>query len=267
MKRLLLAAALAGAAIAAPTYAAAKDWSSKDWYVGGSVGYLLQQDSDNAGATGAFATGNGAPGVADGTAIAAGTPYGWTTEFDEGYTVSAETGFRKESGLRSGLEVVYSKADVDRHSGVTLGGTNIDGVDAAVLTGSSTQLGSTVGEVVADGRGEITNLALFANAYYDFDLGVGVRPYVGAGIGVAKVDVEYSPSGVGIIDGDETKFAYQAKAGASWAVTPGWEVYGEYAYRATEDIDLQNDLFPGSLSIENEQHAVSLGARYRFTAN
>jgi opacity protein-like surface antigen len=257
--RNVLTAALFGAALVCAGPAAAAEW-----YVGGSAGYLWQQDSDNSGSTGAFATGNGAPTVPDQTPIAAGTPYGWSTEFDGGYTVSAETGLYYDSGLRSGIEVVYSQADVDRHSGVTLGGANIDGVDAAVVTGSATPLGATVGQVVADGRGEISNLALYANAYYGFETNTAFRPYVGAGIGVAQVEVNYSPSGVGIVDDDETKFAYQVKAGATYAVTPEWEVYGEYAYRATEDIDVQNDLFPGSLSIENEQHALSIGARYRF---
>lgn len=237
---------------------------AQTWYVGGSAGYVFQNESDNSGATGAFTTGNGAPALPTGTPIAAGTPYGWTTEFEDGYSLSAEAGFYYESNFRSGIELVYSQADVDRHSGVNVAGTNIDGVDAAVLTGSATQLGATVGAVVADGRGDITNTAVFANAYYHFDFGTPVQPYIGAGIGFSQVDVTYAPSGVGIIDGDDTQFAYQFKAGAEWRVNDRWSVYGEYAYRATDDIDLDNRLFPGSLSIENQQSAVQVGARFRF---
>ena len=140
------------AAIAVGTTSAAQ---AQEWYVGGSIGALSQDDSSNSGSTGAFTTGNGAPAVPNGTAVAAGTPYGWNTEFEDGMAASAEVGLRYGGGLRSGLELAYSKADVDRHSGVQLGGTVIDGVDAAVLTGSATQLGATVGAVVDDGRGEI----------------------------------------------------------------------------------------------------------------
>jgi hypothetical protein len=41
----------------------------------------------------------------------------------------------------------------------------IDGVDAAVLTGSATQLGVTVGDVVGAGQGDISSLTVMANAY------------------------------------------------------------------------------------------------------
>jgi opacity protein-like surface antigen len=238
---------------------------AQDWYAGGSIGILMQDDSDNSGATGAFNTGNGAPAVPNGTAVAAGTPYGWTTEFDDGMAVSAEVGMRYGGGLRSGLELAYTKSDVDRHSGVTLGGTVIDGVDAAVLTGSATQLGATVGAVVADGRGDITNTALFANLYYDFAMGGTFEPYLGAGIGFAQVDVDYSPSGVGIINDDDTAFAWQLKGGITWKIDPSWEAYGEYAYRQTDDISFDNQLFPGSLDVENTQSIISAGVRFKFT--
>jgi opacity protein-like surface antigen len=258
MPALLGAAAFAAALTHAPTAAA-----EADLYVGVAAGWLRQNDSDNAGRTGAFSTGNGAPAVPTGTAVAAGTPYGWSTEFDDGYTVSAEAGFFYGSGLRSGIEIVHSKADVDRHSGVRLGAATLDGVDAAVLTGSATQLGATVGQVLSRDDGEISHTALFANAYYDFNREGAIRPYVGAGVGVSKVDVQYSPSGVGVIDGDDTKFAWQGKAGVTWAFSDALQFYGEYAYRATEDITLTNRLFPGSLDIENEQHAVSIGLRFK----
>ena len=68
----------------------------------------------------------------------------------------------------------------------------------------------------------------------------------------------------GVIDGSETKFGYQVKAGATWKLENQWEVFGEYAYRATEDIELDNQLFPGSLDIENTQNVFAIGVRYRF---
>jgi opacity protein-like surface antigen len=250
--------------VAAVAIASAQTAHAQGWYAGGSVGILMQDDSDNSGATGAFTTGNGSPAVPNGTAVAAGTPYGWNTEFDDGMAISGEIGMRYGGGLRSGLELAYSKSDVDRHSGVTLGGTVIDGVDAAVLTGSATQLGVTVGQVVDDGQGDITNTSLFANLYYDFNIGGGLEPYVGAGIGIAKVDVDYSPSGVGIINGDDTAFVWQLKGGVTWKIDPSWEAYGEYAYRQTDDVSFDNQLFPGSLNIENTQSVISAGVRFRF---
>lgn len=254
-------AAAAAAVVMAPSAAVAQEW-----YVGGSIGTTMQSDSSNSGTTGAFNTGNGAPAVPNGTAIAAGTPYGWETEFDSGYAVSGEAGLFYGSGFRSGVEIVHSQADVDSHSGVNLAGgaIQLDGVDAAVVTGSATQLGASVGAVVADGRGEIQNTSLFLNAYYDFNRDGAWQPYVGAGIGLTSADVTYNPSGVGIIDGDDTVFAWQLKAGLTYEVSDRWSVYGEYAYRQSDDIELQNQLFSGSLEIENQQNVFSIGARMKL---
>jgi opacity protein-like surface antigen len=265
MRRLMIGVLCgAGLTLAPAAYAQAGDktWT-KQTYVGGSLGYLDQSESDNSGRTGAFTTGNGSPVIPNGTAIAAGTPYGWNTEFEESITGSLEGGVRTSWGLRTGLEVAYSQADVDTHSGVRVGGVLIDGVDAAVLTGSATQLGATVGQVVADGRGEISNTALFANLYYHFGTG-RIQPYLGAGIGFSQVEVNYQPSGVLIIDDDETKVAYQLKAGAEAMLSDAWSVYGEYAFRKTEEVEFGNRLFPGTLEIENEQSVFSVGVRYTF---
>lgn len=257
--KILMAAA--AATMLAPSAAVAQEW-----YIGGAIGSAMQDDSSNSGTTGAFSTGNGAPAVPDATPIDAGTPYGWNTEFDTGLALSGEVGLAYGSGLRSGVELAYSSADVDTHSGVNLanGAIQLDSVDAAVLTGSPTQLGATVGAVVADARGEIKNTAIYLNAYYDFNRGGSFQPYVGGGIGFTQTDVTYNPSGVGIIDGDDTSFAWQLKAGLTYAVSDRWSVYGEYAYRQSEDIGLDNQLFPGSLEIENKQNMFSVGARMKL---
>lgn len=234
------------------------------WYLSGSISYLIQSDSDNNGTTGDFTTGNGSPVIPFGTSIAAGTPYGWETEFDSGWAISGEGGLMYDSGLRSGIELTYSSADVDTHKNVNVAGTVIDGVDAAVLTGSSSQLGATVGQVVADGKGKISSTGIFLNVYYDFvELG-SFFPYIGAGIGFMSVDVEYEPSGVKIIDDDESKFGFQLKAGATYRCTDTIDIYGEYAYRMTDDVEVDNSLFPGKLEVENKQHLISLGVRFRL---
>lgn len=259
MKRTCLITALALVGFTAST-----SHAQHDWYVGGSLSYLMQSNSDNSGTTGDFTTGNGSPVIPFETPIAAGTPYGWETEFDGGWAISGEVGLLYASGLRSGIELTYSTADVDTHKGVNVAGTVIDGVDAAVLTGSRNQLGATVGQVVADGQGSISSTGVFLNLYYDFiELG-SFYPYLGAGIGLMSVDVEYNPSGVKIVDQSETKMGFQLKAGLTWRTTENIDLYGEYVFRMTDDIEVDNSLFPGKLDIENKQHLVSVGLRYRF---
>lgn len=239
--------------------------SAGDWYFGGSLGYGMQDDSDNSGAlTSSFTTGNGEPAIPNGTVLPAGTTVGWTTEFDDGMAFSLEGGMRYDSGLRSGIELSYGTADVDTHMGVTAGTTLIDGVDAAVLTGSATQAGVTVGDVVAAGRGDITTLSLFFNAYYDFNRDSRFEPYIGVGIGFSDVDITFNPSDVGIVDDGETVFAYQVKLGATMQFKNQWEGYAEYAHRMVEDVEVSVDLFPAMLEVENQQGLFSVGVRYQY---
>lgn len=230
------------------------------WYIGGSVSYLFQADSDNSGTTGAFTAGAGTDRL-----VAARTPYSWETEFDDGWGLSGEIGKMFVEGWRLAIELNYTGADVDTHSGVLLGGTDIGREDAALLVpGSTESLGVSVEQVVADGRGDLSTLGVFFNGYYDFNKEGVFQPYLGLGIGFVMADVEFKPSGVKIIDDDETVFGFQARAGAAYSITQYTDIYGEYTYRITDDIDVNNSLFPGDLSIENEQHLLSVGVRYRF---
>ena len=259
MKLFTIATSIIAIGFAGPVLA------ENQWYVGGTLSYVNQIESSNNGSTGEFTTGNGSPAVPNGTPIASGTPYGWDTDFNGGWGLSGEGGYMHDSGFRAALEIAFSGAEVDSHNNVNVAGTVIDGVDAAVLTGSSQQLGVTVGEVVADGKGDISSTGLFLNAYYDFNRSNKFYPYIGLGIGFMNVNVEFNPSNVGIIDDSETKFAYQLKAGAAYRITDSLDLYGEYAYRATDDIEVKNELFPGDLEVENKQHLLGIGVRYRFS--
>ena len=247
---------------------------AQDWYVSGQLQWQQQGDSDNSGAfTSDFTTGAGTT-IPAGTVLATGTTLGWNTELKDGIAGSVEVGRNIPSqitatrqlpkGFRGSLELAFESADVEGHSGVTAGGGNIDAEDADVLVGSGTQLGASVGAIVADGQGKIENTSVFANLYYDWQLGSLLKPYIGAGIGVTNTDVKFNPSGVAIADDSETNFAYQAKLGASVKVRPNLELFGEYTYRATDDVEVELDLVPGNLEIENERHLVGLGFRYRF---
>ncbi|MEM7661380.1 MAG: P44/Msp2 family outer membrane protein [Pseudomonadota bacterium] len=233
------------------------------WYVSGSGGVDFQVDSDNSGETGAFTTGN----LGDGTTldVAAGTALAWETDFDTGFVLSGEGGFYSNSGWRMGLEVSYNEADVDSHTDVLLGDAPIGALDAAALAGSAVPLNITIADLVADGQGEISQVAVFANGYYDLYSGGALTPYVGAGLGIAFVDVDFSPSAVEIISENDTAFAYQFMGGLSYAVSQNFDVFTEYKFRGTPDVDVDIDLFPGELDVENRQHLISAGLRLKFS--
>lgn len=255
--RMSLAALGAASALCAP--AAAQQ------YVSGSAGFNFQSDSSNSGAFSSdFTTGDGVA-VPAGTVLPAGTELGWNTEFDTGYFVSGAYGWRLDNGLRLEAELSYSSADVDTHTDVQAGGAALGGADAAVLISGSDPLGVTVADLVADGRGDISNFAVMANAYYDFAMPDSPFAfYVGGGLGFSNVTVEYRPSDVGIVDDDETAFAYQVMAGGAYRFSDNAEWYAGYRYRATEDVSLDVDLVPATLDIENQSNIIETGIRFYF---
>jgi hypothetical protein len=77
-------------------------------------------------------------------------------------------------------------------------------------------------------------MSLMANVYYDFNRDGMFSPYLGAGIGFSSVDVTFNPSGVGIIDDDDTAFAYQVKVGATLNFSDRWEAFAEYGWREAD---------------------------------
>ncbi|MBD2842383.1 outer membrane protein [Erythrobacter rubeus] len=253
-RSLLPAAAIAF--FAAPTAALADGP-----YIGVSGGVALPEDSTNSGEFDVDV-----PATDDFGAIPAGTELGWETEFDTGFAISGQAGYAFDNGFRLELEAAYSEYDVDTHSGLTVGGANIDGADVAILTrGVPDAANPTVGTVIADGQGDVSNFGVFGNVYYDINTGSAFKPYIGAGIGYQWVDVDFSPSGVAIADDDDSAFSYQLMAGASFEVSPGFDVFGQYTYRdTTEDAEIPLTLLPATLDVESSQSILSLGVRFQL---
>jgi opacity protein-like surface antigen len=227
-------------------------------YVGVSGGLTLPEDSENEGAfTGTVPATTVAPIYG---AIPSGTALAWNTEFDKGYNISGHVGHRFSGGVRVEAELNYNRAGVKRHSGVSAGGANIDVVDASVLTRGPT-VGATVGTVVDSGIGKQSSFGLFGNAFYDFNSGGTFQPYVGGGLGFQRTKVDYSPSNIDVGQGKETNFAWQLMAGASYKISPSFEVFGQYNYRNAGKTTLALDLLPADLDVENKQSILSLGIR------
>ncbi|EAQ29412.1 hypothetical protein NAP1_01530 [Erythrobacter sp. NAP1] len=260
MKNSIKYAALPLAALAFAAVPAAAQ-SEAGPYVGVSGGVSLPSDSSNEGEFEAEV-----PATDDFGSIPNGTDLAWDTDFDTGYTISGQVGYAFENGFRLEAEAAYSEYDVSGHSELLVGGANIDGVDSAVLTrGDASGANPTVGEVLADGQGDVSNFGLFANVYYDIQTGSGFKPYVGAGLGYQWVDVDYRPSGVAVGEDDDSGFAYQLMAGAGYEVSPGVELFGQYTFRdMTEDAEIPLTLLPATLEVESQQSLLTAGVRVKF---
>jgi opacity protein-like surface antigen len=227
-------------------------------YVGVSVGGTLPEDSKNSGEFTAEVPATTAAPIYP--AIPSGTELGWRTEFDTGYNISGQIGHRFGGGLRVEGEFNYNSSGVKRHSGVSVGGTDIDAVDASVLTRGATA-GATVGTIVDSGIGKQESYGVFLNGFYDFNSGGSFQPYLGAGIGGQRVKFDYRPSDVDVGQGSDTNFAWQLMAGATYKIGPGMEIFGQYNYRDAGSTKMELDLLPADLNAESKQSIISLGLR------
>jgi opacity protein-like surface antigen len=230
-------------------------------YVGLSVGATLPQKSNDRGTFNAAV-----PATADFPAIPSGTPLTLETRFKTGFNISGFAGYKLDNGFRGDIEVGYSENDVKDHKNLAAGGTVIDAVDVAVLTrGTPAATNPTVGAVIGNGgKGSIRNLSAFANVYYDFNREGAIQPYVGGGVGLQDVRVRYEPSDVPVARGKKTVFAYQLVAGLTYKISPSFELFGQYNYRASDRPNVPLSIVPASFDIENKQSVLSLGMRIPF---
>jgi opacity protein-like surface antigen len=252
MRKIVCLVSLAALACPATAFAA-------EPYIAISGGLSLPESSQNEGAFDATV-----PATPDWPAIPAGTSLAWDTEFDTGFEISAQAGLRFGGGLRGELQLSFTSADVDSHENLAAGGTVIDAVDVAVLTrGTPNPANPTVGEVIADGQGKVETLGLFLNGYYDFNVGGGLSPFVGVGLGYQSVDVVFRPSDVPVADDSDSGFAWQLMAGADIALGSSVDLFLQYTYRQSfERADVPLTLLPATLGVETGGSLVTAGIRF-----
>ena len=169
------------------------------------------------------------------------------TEFDDGYGLGIAFGKQLgENGAKNRWriegELSYRANDVDTHK-----------LNGGALAGST---------------GKLKNTALMANVLYDFNEPSKFTPYLGAGLGFAKVKAD--GFGVGaipeVLNDDDTVFAYQLIAGAGWDISEKTELFAEYRYFATDDVSVTTSAATGSVGtdIAYKSNNILLGARFRF---
>ena len=125
--------------------------------------------------------------------------------------------------------------------------------------------------------GDIETHTLMANLYYDFDLGSRIKPYVGAGIGVAYHDLgvlDCTPPIAGVCTpgnfqrgGENVTFAWSVQAGAGVDLTDRWTLDVGYRYLDLGNVD------SGSVDVTGfanpihqiqdiESHEIKVGLRF-----
>ncbi len=210
-------------------------------YIGGGVGANYRENnSDNLRLSNAFGAASGSFGVNS----------RW------GYTALGSIGWGFGNGLRVELEGNYRNNGVRRVAGASTSG------------------------------GTIHQYGVMANALYDFHMlnlnvgGVGIVPYLGAGVGYGWNDWRNvngrSGSAQVRIDDRDGQFAYQAIAGVAFgldSMVPGLALTTEYRFYGTLEPELGTvanvngrPVAAGTYKPTNYNHSILVGLRYAFNA-
>jgi OOP family OmpA-OmpF porin len=152
--------------------------------------------------------------------------------FGDGWVGSFGGGYSWASGLRAEGEIAYRDNDIDETDGI-------------------------------DGGGDASSFAVMVNGYWDFNKSGVWEPYVGLGVGWARVEVSGDDSGPPPISGsdDGDAFAWQGMIGVAWEVTPQTAV--DFSYRYFEAPDLEFSAVNDREADYTTQSAM-IGVRYTF---
>lgn len=159
-----------------------------------------------------------------------GTGINTSIDFDPGPIAIIAAGYDFETGFRGELELAGRWNDAE-----TVGG--------------------------AAGSGDTTVISSMVNVMYDVGIDSTITPYLGAGLGAARIDDSgISPISGSSISDDDTVFAYQAIAGASYTLNNSWSLTADYRYFATGDVSLAT---ASNVAVDQEysSHSVLVGLR------
>lgn len=115
--------------------------------------------------------------------------------------------------------------------------------------------------------GDYSSMALMVNGYYDFRMvSPTFVPYIGGGLGGARVSLKATDPATGSadIDDDDILFAYQFATGVGFAVNKQLTLDLGYKYFATANPSFEPT--GGGVKVDGEyaSHNLFLGARYSF---
>jgi len=121
---------------------------------------------------------------------------------------------------------------------------------------------STVSGTAA--QGEALATSVMGNALFDLDMVGPVQPYIGAGVGLAKVKLDgASPFGGSTVNGSDTVGALQLLAGASYRLNEQVDLFTDYRYFTTRNADFTTAAGT-TTSMKLSTHSILAGLRFNF---
>jgi OmpA-OmpF porin, OOP family len=203
----------------------------------------IAADSARAQTPGWYIGGEGAwshLGDQDATATAPGSSTPLKIHPGEGFAAGINGGFEFQSGLRLEGEAVYRRHDLN----------------------SSSSAG-----VTSPTHGSIGNVAIMGNAFYDFNNSTRFTPYIGGGVGAARLHLDdFNSVGSPGLSASDWRLAYQGIAGVRYTIDPHWSASLDYRYFATTDPHFSGSVagVPSGLKTDYHTHNVMLGIAYHF---
>ncbi|MGH6874292.1 MAG: outer membrane protein [Aestuariivirgaceae bacterium] len=173
--------------------------------------------------------------------------YEASIDIEDGFMASLAVGARFNDWLRADVELSGHWHDVDSEAVIE-------------TSGSPTTLSQ---------EGEVDALFVLANLWVDVPVGEVIRPYIGGGVGIGRLDVDINTTGGGdsIIDDSDWGFAYQLGAGIAFDVTPNMVIDVGYRFKAINaELKVEDDYFFSSTDTDADyrSHNVLLGLRFEL---
>lgn len=157
-------------------------------------------------------------------------------EFEPGYELILAGGYKWQM-LRLEGEIGYQRNSIDSINGC-VGPVCVSDVSSS---------------------GDASTLSFLANGYVDIDNQTSLTPYITAGIGLAKMEVnDLAIAGFHIGDSEDTIWVYQLGAGVAYDINDHFAVDFKYRYLAMLESE-----FDG-VDTDIDIHSIYLGFRYNF---
>lgn len=186
-------------------------------------------------------------------------PFDGTVDFTEGFSLNLALGYALGNGLRLEAEGGYAGESCFKEMDVKMPGT-LQLLD--VPTGKTKM------------AGKLSAATLMLNAYYDLDLSDNLIPYLGGGLGMARISAnpklgEGAHSGrVLVVDDEDYVFVYQLGTGLGYRISNGLiggsdlTITLDYRYLASfEDVKFKGALTGSSVESEFGGHYIGGGVR------
>ena len=117
-------------------------------------------------------------------------------------------------------------------------------------------------------KSEISSQSFMLNGYYDIENPTVFKPYVGAGVGMAKMEYKFKDTYPDYPEFNETithsknKFAYNLMAGVGAEVTKN--IIIDVGYRYTDYGSFSKTVDGDKLKFDTKAHQILAGVRYNF---